>query len=140
MIGWTVTACVPDYIQKRESIFKFHVATPEEDFNEKEKTQWQTESFGCRADNNTQRSVVDERVMNFLNKSIRKINDRYVVHLIWCDDNDNLPENLLLQLGDLDSLRTDLVLILGWLQITKLLTWVWKRDKSIGSPKTKQVP
>ena len=37
MIGWTVTACVPGYIQKRESIFKFHVATPEDDFNEKGK-------------------------------------------------------------------------------------------------------
>ena len=32
--------------------------------------------------------------MNFLSKSIRKINDRYVVHLIWYDDNVNLPENL----------------------------------------------
>ena len=31
--------------------------------------------------------------MNFLSKSIRKINDRYVVHLIWYDDNVNLPEN-----------------------------------------------
>ena len=93
MIGRTVTACVPGYIQKRESIFKFHVATPEQHFNEKVKTQWRTESFGCRDDNNTQRSVVDERVMNFLSKSIRKINDRYVVHLIWYDDNVNLPEN-----------------------------------------------
>ena len=53
MIGWTVTACVPGYIEKRESIFKFHVATPEDDFNEKVKTQWRIESFGCRDDNNT---------------------------------------------------------------------------------------
>ena len=53
MIGWTVTACVPGYIQKWEYIFKFHVATPEDDFNQKVKTQRRIESFGCRDDNNT---------------------------------------------------------------------------------------
>ena len=92
-IGWTVTGRVPGYIQGQESVCKVHVATPEEELNETVKTWWPTENFGCRYDNDTQRSVEDERVMKFLNESTRKVNGRYEVPLIWCDKNVNLPDN-----------------------------------------------
>ncbi|XP_068692553.1 uncharacterized protein [Montipora foliosa] len=92
-ICWTVTGRVPGYIQGQQSVCKVHVATPEEELNETVKTWWRTENFGCRYDNDTQRSVEDERVMEFLNESTRKVDGRYEVPLIWCDKNVNLPDN-----------------------------------------------
>ena len=92
-IGWTVTGRVPGYIQEQESVCKVHVTTPEEELNETVKTWWRTENFGCRYDNDTQRSVEDGRVMKFLSESTRKVDGRYEVPLIWCDDNVNLPDN-----------------------------------------------
>ena len=85
-IGWTVTGRVPGYVQRQESVCKVHVATPDEELNETVKTWW-------RYDNDTQRSVEDERVMKFLNESTQKVDGRYEVPLIWCDKNVNLPDN-----------------------------------------------
>jgi len=70
-IGWTVTGHVPGYVQRQESVCKVHVATPDEELNATVKTWWRTENFGCRYDNDTQRSVDDERVIKFLNESTR---------------------------------------------------------------------
>ena len=92
-IGWTVTDRVPGYIQRQESVCKVHVGTPDEELNETVKTWWRTEDFGCRYDNDTQRSVEDERVMKFLNENTRKVDGRYEVPLIWSDKNVNLPDN-----------------------------------------------
>ncbi|KAL9977438.1 hypothetical protein ACROYT_G014841 [Oculina patagonica] len=93
-IGWTVTGRLPGHIQECESVCKVHVATPNEELNETVKTWWRTENFGCRYDNDTQRSVEDERVMKFLDESTRKVADgRYEVPLIWRDDNVELPDN-----------------------------------------------
>ena len=57
------------------------------------KTWWRTENFGCRYDDDTQRSVEDARVMKFLNENTRKVDGRYEVPLIWCDDSVDLPDN-----------------------------------------------
>ena len=69
------------------------MATPDEELNEAVKTWWRTENFGCRYDNDTQRSVEDGRVMKFLNESTRKENGLYEVFLIWCHDRVDLPDN-----------------------------------------------
>ena len=92
-IGWTVPGRLPGYFQRQESACKVHVATTDEELNETVKTWWRTENFGCRYDNDTQQSVEDERVMKFLNESTRKVDRRYEVPLIWCDENVNLPHN-----------------------------------------------
>ena len=82
-IGWTVIGRVPGFVQRQESVCKVHVATLDEELNETVKTWWRTQNFGCRYDNDTQRSVEDERVMKFLNESTRKVDGRYEVPLIW---------------------------------------------------------
>ena len=92
-IGWTVTGRVPGYVQEQESVCKIHVATSDEELNETVKTWWRTENFGCRYDNDTQRSVEDGRVMKFLKESTRKVDGRYEVSLIWCHDSVDLPDN-----------------------------------------------
>ena len=69
------------------------MATPDGELNESVKTWWRTENFGCRYDNDTQRSVEDGRVMRFLNESTRKVDGRYEVPLIWWDGSVNLPDN-----------------------------------------------
>ena len=92
-IGWTVTGRLPGHIQECESVCKVHVATPDEELNETVKTWWRTENFGCRYDNDTQRSVEDERVMKFLDENTRKVDGRYEVPLIWRDDKVELPDN-----------------------------------------------
>ena len=61
--------------------------------NETVKNWWRTENFGCRYDNDTQCSVEDERVMKFLDENTRKVDGRYEVPLIWCDDKVKLPDN-----------------------------------------------
>ena len=139
-IGWTVTGRVPGYIQEQESVCKVHVATPDEELNETVKTWWRTENFGCRYDDDTQRLVEDARVMNFLNESTRKVDGRYEVPLICAMTVLIFLTTLPLQLGDLNFLRRDLVVILSWLQITrKVLTWTWRRDTSKGLLKRKQL-
>ena len=75
-IGWTVTGRVPSYVQRQESVCKVHVTTLDEELNETVKMWWRTDNFGCRYDNDTQRSVEDERVMKFLNESTRKVDGR----------------------------------------------------------------
>ena len=92
-IGWTVTGRLPGHIQECESVCKVHVATPDEELNETVKTWWRTENFGCRYDNDTQRSVEDERVMKFLDENTRKVDGRYEVPLIWHDDKVELLDN-----------------------------------------------
>ena len=92
-IGWTVTGRLRGHIQECESVCKVHVATPDEELNETVKTWWRTENFGCRNDNDTQRSVEDERVMKFLDENTRKVDGRYEVPLIWRNDKVELPDN-----------------------------------------------
>ena len=92
-IGWTLTGRLPGHIQECESVCKVHVATPDEELNETVKTWWRTENSGCRYDNDTQRSVEDERVMKFLDESTRKVDGRYEVPLIWRDDTVEVPDN-----------------------------------------------
>ena len=86
---------MPGYIQEQESVCKVHVGTPDEELNETMKTWWRTENFGCRYNNDTQRSVEDGRVMQFLNEGTRKVDGRDEVPLIWCDHSVNLPDNFI---------------------------------------------
>ena len=72
------------------------MATPDEELNETVKTWWRTENFGCRYDNDTERSVEEDRVMKFLDESTHKADDRYEVPLIWRDDTVELPDNFAL--------------------------------------------
>ena len=126
-IGWTVTGRVPSYVQRQESVCKVHVTTPDEELNETVKMWWRTENFGCRYDNDTQRSVEDERVMKFLNESTRKVDGRYEVPLIWCDKHVNLPDNFPAAARRLEFVEKRLS---RDPELATLLTWTWKKDTS----------
>ena len=98
---------LPGHIQECKSVRKVHVATPDEKLNETVKTWWRTENFGCH-DNDTQRSVEDERVMKFLDESTRNVDGRYEVPLIWHDDTVELPDNFAAAAQRLDFLEKKL--------------------------------
>ena len=44
-LGWTVTGRLPGYIEDGESVYKVHMATPDEVLHETVKTWWRTENF-----------------------------------------------------------------------------------------------
>ena len=94
-MGWTITGRLPDYMfmQEQESVFNAYVTTQDEDLDETVKPWWQAENFGCRYDNDTQRSVEDEKVMKFLEESTRNVDGRYEVPLIWRDDKVDFPNS-----------------------------------------------
>ena len=56
-IGWTVTGRLPGYIRDSKSVYKVHVATPDEVLHETVKTWWRAENFGCRYDSDVMHSV-----------------------------------------------------------------------------------
>ena len=54
-LGWTVTGRLPGYIEDGESVYKVHIATPDEVLHETVKRWWRTENFECRYDYDVQR-------------------------------------------------------------------------------------
>ena len=92
-LGWTVTGRLPGYIENGESVYKVHMATPDEVLHETVKTWWRTENFGCRYDCDVQRSVEDEKVLKFLSERTQEVEGRYEVPLLWKDENIQLPDN-----------------------------------------------
>ena len=92
-LGWTVTGRLPGYIEDGESVYKVHMATPDEVLHETVKTWWRTENFGCRYDCDVQRSVEDEKVLKFLSERTQEVEGRYEVPLLWKDENIQLPDN-----------------------------------------------
>ena len=92
-LGWTVTGRLPGYIEDGESVYKVHMATPDEVLHEKVKTWWRTENFGCQNDCDVQRSVEDEKVLKFLSERRQEVEGHYEVPLPWKDENIQLPDN-----------------------------------------------
>ena len=92
-LGWTVTGRLPAYIEDGESVYKVHIATPDEVLHETVKTWWRTENFGCRYDCDVQRSVEDEKVLKFLSERTQEVEGLYEVPLLWKDENIQLPDN-----------------------------------------------
>ena len=93
--GWTVTGRLPGYIEDGESVYKVHIATPDEVLHETVKSWWRTENFGCRYDCDVQRSVKIEKVLKFLGERKQEVEGHYEVPLLWKDQNIQLPHNLL---------------------------------------------
>ena len=92
-LGWTVSGRLPGYIEDGESVYKVHMATPDEVLHETVKTWWRTENFGCRYDCDVQRSVEDEKVLKFLSERTPEVEGHYEVPLLWKDQNNQLPDN-----------------------------------------------
>lgn len=81
-LGWTVTGRLPGDIEEGESVYKVHIATPDEVLHEAVKTWWRTENFGCLYDCDVQRSVKDGKVLKFLNERTQEVEGRYEVPLL----------------------------------------------------------
>ncbi|XP_022806184.1 uncharacterized protein LOC111343295 [Stylophora pistillata] len=75
-LGWTVTGTLPRYSRDSESVCFIHVASPEEKLNELLKSWWKTESFGCKYDSDERRSKEDEMILESLEKTTCKVDER----------------------------------------------------------------
>ena len=64
--GGLLLGRLPGYIEDGESVYKVHMATPDEVLHGTVITWWRSENFGCRYDCDVQRSVEDEKVLKFL--------------------------------------------------------------------------
>ena len=75
-LGWTVTGRVPGCYKDSESVLHLHVSSPEDELITMVKSWWKTDNFGCKYDVTTKRSMEDERVMEFLDETTRRMDDR----------------------------------------------------------------
>ena len=92
-LGWTVIGRVTGYYKDSESVFHSHVSSPDDELHSMVKSWWKTESFGFKCDVTTKRSMEDERVMEFLDETTRRVDKRYEVGLIWKSPETVLPNN-----------------------------------------------
>ena len=104
-LGWTVTGRLPGYIKDGKSVYKVHVATPDEVLHETVKTWGRTENFGCRYDCDVQRSVEDEKVLKFLSERRQEVEGRYEVPLLSKDENIHIPDNRVVAIYRLGLLK-----------------------------------
>ena len=82
-----------------------HVEDPNIELSNLVKKWWTTESFGCSYDIKHARSAEDERALQILESTTRKVGDRYETGLLWKDSEVKLPSNRPLAEARLESLE-----------------------------------
>ena len=70
-----------------------YVQPPDEELNNRVKSWWRTEDFGCKYEVEAQRSVEDEKAMHTLEESTKLVDGRYEVPLLWKKNCESLENN-----------------------------------------------
>ena len=92
-LGWTISGPLPNYLRTSEKVFHTYVQPPDEELNNRVKSWWRTEDFGCKYDVESQRSVGDEKAMHTLEESTKLVDGRYEVPLLWKKNCESLKNN-----------------------------------------------
>ena len=92
-LGWTISGPLPDHLRTSEKVFHTYVQPPDEELNNRVKSWWRTEDFGCKYEVEAQRSVEDEKAMHTLEESTKLVDGRYEVPLFWKKNCESLENN-----------------------------------------------
>jgi hypothetical protein len=89
-LGWTATLHLPDHkLEGPDHTMKVRVTTPDETFD----SRWKTESFGCKYAKELPRNVEDKRVLEIIESTTKKVDNRYQSGLLWKEVNATLSNN-----------------------------------------------
>ena len=92
-LGWTISGPLPDHLRTSEKVFHTYVQPPDEELNNRVKSWWRIEDFGCKYEVEAQRSVEDEKAMHTLEESTKLVDGRYEVPLLWKKNCESLENN-----------------------------------------------
>ena len=86
-LGWTVVGPTNSVVSSNsESIFRVDVVPdPDTELNRFVKDWWTTESFGCLYDIKNPKSIEDKRAIEIMEKTTKKVNNRYQTGVLWKD-------------------------------------------------------
>ena len=65
-----------------KQVLKVYVSTPDEDLHRQVQEWWKTESFECKCDRKSSRSVEDEIALKILESTTKKLGDRHKTGLL----------------------------------------------------------
>ena len=93
--GWTLTGSIKPFINP-EGLHVMHVhrvLNPEEALLKQVEEWWRTDSFGTKYERETPRSREDKKALETLEKTVKSIDDRYEVGMLWREDDVEFPDN-----------------------------------------------
>ncbi|XP_043482111.1 uncharacterized protein LOC122511116 [Leptopilina heterotoma] len=92
-LGWMVHG--PDNNERVDKDFAFLIRQKgnDEEINEQIREFWTTESFGVSPVKKSLSSVEEQRAKEIIDKTLRRVNDRWEVGLLWKTDQEVLPES-----------------------------------------------
>ena len=108
--GWALTGAVHGLASEsfRQIMHIQRKTTAEERLSEQVKEWWSTESFGTKYDKPASQSKEDERAMSILERTTKKMPDRYVAGMLWKDDDVKFPNNKEMALKRLEATERSL--------------------------------
>ena len=71
-LGWAAASHLPGFIEESQHVAKVHVSMPEEGLHQQVQGWWKTESFGCKYDGQTARSVEDLAAIEILESTTKE--------------------------------------------------------------------
>ncbi|CAG7701925.1 unnamed protein product, partial [Allacma fusca] len=92
-LGWVVHGNVPTNRSTTDSIVLAHSCNHDEELNRMVKESFSTENFGVRIVEMPMRSMQDKRALEIMERTTKRIGDRFETGLLWKADDIVLPES-----------------------------------------------
>ena len=108
--GWALTGAVhgPASESFRQIMHLQRRTTAEERLSEQVKEWWSTEAFGTKYDKPVSQSREDDRAMSILERTTKKLPDRYETGMLWKEDGVKFPDNKGMALKRLEATERSL--------------------------------
>jgi hypothetical protein len=104
-LGWVISGPVPTTTKPMKRILRVHVVDGEEDANHQLRKLWEIDSFGVRVEATTSYTRSEQRAVDIMNETCRRVESGYELGLLWKADRPPLPNNFKSALGRLESVE-----------------------------------
>ena len=104
-LGWVISGPVPTTTKPVKRILRVHVVDGEEDANHQLRKLWEIDSFGVRAEATTSYTRSEQRAVDIMNETCRRVESGYELGLLWKADRPPLPNNFKSALSRLESVE-----------------------------------
>ena len=104
-LGWVISGPVPTTTKPMKRILRVHVVDGEEDANHHLRKLWEIDSFGVRVEATTSYTRSEQRAVDIMNETCRRVESGYELGLLWKADRPPLPNNFKSALSRLESVE-----------------------------------